>query len=213
MPGKISRTRTGKPEEVESLPTSKGPGRVSRETAPSVELHLLGTFALRGRDRVVASLPKKAQALLAYLAIHAGRAVPREQLADLLWGRSGGEQARRSLRQCLMSVRSALDLLAAKDVLATETDSVMLSSSGVECDGARFVALSRSSKLNELQLQASSTAAIFSAAYKLRRKDSPNGSRSSDAAFLLCCRRFSSGSPLHWRRLGTSTGLSQRLSG
>ena len=53
-------------------------------------------------------LPKKGQALLAYLALQRGRPVPREQLADLLWGRSGGEQARKSLRQCLMVARAAL---------------------------------------------------------------------------------------------------------
>lgn len=152
MPGKTSRSRIRKPDEVEALPTPRGPGRISQQTDPPVALHLLGTFALRDSDRAVASLPKKAQALLAYLAMRAGRAVPREQLADLLWGRSGGEQARRSLRQCLMSVRSALDAVVARDVLATDIDSVMLSSDGVESDVTQFVALSRSSKLTELQL-------------------------------------------------------------
>ena len=61
-----------------------------------------------GAARAPHALPKKAQALLAYLAMQDGRPVPREQLAELLWGASGGEQARRSLRQCLMSVRAAL---------------------------------------------------------------------------------------------------------
>ena len=74
----------------------------------SLRLELLGSFSVRQAGRALRKLPKKAQALLAYLAMQGGGAVPREHLAELLWGHSGGEQARRSLRQCLMSVRGAL---------------------------------------------------------------------------------------------------------
>src|SRR6185312_12235075 len=88
--------------------TPAGSAPASLPGGPAVDLQLLGPFELRSGGRTVSSLPKKAQALLAYLAMQRGRAVPREQLAELLWGRSGGEQARRSLRQCLMSLRAAL---------------------------------------------------------------------------------------------------------
>ena len=78
-------------------------GQASRFNCSCSALSRCGRSGARAR-----TLPKKAQALLAYLAMQDGRAVPREQLAELLWGASGGEQARRSLRQCLMSVRAAL---------------------------------------------------------------------------------------------------------
>jgi len=54
-----------------------------------------------------AKLPKKAKALLAYLAI-VEQPVPRERLADLLWPYQGHEQARHSLRNCLLEVRKGL---------------------------------------------------------------------------------------------------------
>lgn len=117
-----------------------------------LQLLLLGTFSLRRGPQPISSLPKKAQALLAYLGLHRGRSVPREQLATLLWGNSGTEQARRSLRQCLMSVRSGLDT-AANDVLIADGDQIMLSAGDcIDVDVAHFTALGNSSKLDELQM-------------------------------------------------------------
>src|SRR5262245_51881716 len=99
---------------------------------------------LRHRARAVRGLPKKAQALLAYLAMQGGRPIPREQLADLLWGRSGGEQARRSLRQCLMSVRAAL-AAAGDNTLLGDADSVSLPFGGsIDVDVTAFETLGAS---------------------------------------------------------------------
>src|SRR5262245_4900209 len=72
-------------------------------------LQLLGGFALRlesGRSLTVRT--RKAHALLAYLAMPPGRAHPRDKLASLLWGDTGDEQARQSLRQMLVALRRAL---------------------------------------------------------------------------------------------------------
>jgi len=77
-------------------------------TPPPVDLTLLGRFELRVRGRPVTSLPKKACALLAYLAMEDGRPVSREAMADLLWTDRGAEQARHSLRQTLLVVRQEL---------------------------------------------------------------------------------------------------------
>jgi len=88
-------------------------------------LGLLGAFELKRADGQLLRLPKKAQALLAYLALQKGRAIPREQLATLLWGNSATEQARQSLRQCLAALRSVLGAKAAEWIVA-DTASVLL---------------------------------------------------------------------------------------
>ena len=50
---------------------------------------------------------RKAQALLAYLALTPGRAHPRDKLTALLWPETGDRRARHSLRQALFSLRKA----------------------------------------------------------------------------------------------------------
>jgi TolB-like protein len=96
-------------------------------------------------------LPKKAQGLLAYLVVHSGRPIPREQLADLLWSHSGNEQARRSLRDCLMSLKSALGSDGAK-CLANEGASVCFNAlSNTFVDVLQFNILSCSRTLAELE--------------------------------------------------------------
>src|SRR4051812_24577827 len=69
---------------------------------------LLGGFETRiaGAERRL-SLPKKTQALLGYLAL-AQRPVTRVELAALLWGETGRQQAQQSLRQTLSGLRQAL---------------------------------------------------------------------------------------------------------
>jgi hypothetical protein len=57
-------------------------------------LQLLGGFSIRPGSGPALSLgTKKAQALIAYLAVPPGRAHPRDKLASLLWGDTGDEQA------------------------------------------------------------------------------------------------------------------------
>ncbi|MEQ9811747.1 MAG: BTAD domain-containing putative transcriptional regulator [Azospirillaceae bacterium] len=72
----------------------------------SIQLVGPGRISLDGRP--VALRSRKAAALLYYLAAHAGDAVTREALCDLLWSRVEGEQARASLRQALSQIRRAL---------------------------------------------------------------------------------------------------------
>ena len=64
-------------------------------------LRLLGGFMLRADTRTRPLPARKAQALLAYLALRAGRAHAREALTALLWDEAGDKQARQSLRQAL----------------------------------------------------------------------------------------------------------------
>jgi TolB-like protein len=130
-------------------PQALAGGSKSQHELP--RLGLLGPFEFRRGPRAVRALPKKAQALLAYLAMQRGRAAPREQLAELLWGRSGGEQARRSLRQCLTSVRGALKS-AGESVLVADGDSVSLADgAAIGLDVRDFEALSRSQAAEDLE--------------------------------------------------------------
>ncbi len=71
-------------------------------------LALLGDFRL-SVDGVLMALPtRKAEALLAYLALHPDARHSREKLAGMLWGGHTDAQARHNLRQCLSSLRRVL---------------------------------------------------------------------------------------------------------
>jgi DNA-binding SARP family transcriptional activator len=70
---------------------------------------LLGGFETSlGDGRPVSLSQRKAQALLAYLAMPAGQLRAREDLAALLWGDAGYGDARNSLRQTLFVIRRSL---------------------------------------------------------------------------------------------------------
>src|ERR1700739_2926855 len=69
---------------------------------------ILGALVIESGDCRLGKVPKKARALLAFLAAQAGQPVTRERLADLLWPYQGSEQARHSLRNCLLELRKAL---------------------------------------------------------------------------------------------------------
>ena len=78
------------------------------EIVGTLNLFLLGGFGIASESGDAIALPaKKARALLAYLALHPGRAVPRDKLAALFWGDRADPQARASLRQTLSSIRKA----------------------------------------------------------------------------------------------------------
>jgi len=108
----------------------ESPGVTARVT-----LRLLGGFQARIGTGPALVLPvRKAQALLAYLALPAGRAHPRDKLATLLWGDSPEGPARNSLRQALFALRR---VLPAGGVRA-EGDAVALDPAAVEVDVAAF---------------------------------------------------------------------------
>lgn len=78
----------------------------------TLNLNVLGRFGARWAEGDPVELAsKKAQALLAYLAVENGRMHTRDQLATLLWSNSGDERARHNLRQTLSKIRSYSDSL------------------------------------------------------------------------------------------------------
>jgi DNA-binding SARP family transcriptional activator len=100
-----------------------------------LQLTLLGGFQARIGTGPALTLPtKKAQALLAYLAVPAGRAHPRDKLATLLWGDSPEGAARTSLRQALFALRRALPAGGVR----VESDAIALDPAAVDVDVAAF---------------------------------------------------------------------------
>ena len=101
-----------------------------------LDLGLLGSFRLMTDSDL--SLPnKKAQALLAYLALPPGRMHRRDKLAALLWGEHEAEAARHSLRQCLSTIRKVAEP-SCPDVIVSTRDMVALNSAAVAVDVARL---------------------------------------------------------------------------
>jgi DNA-binding SARP family transcriptional activator len=115
--------------------------------AKMLEIKLLGRFRHSGSHD---DLPKKAQALLAYLAMNRGHAIPRDRLADLLWSTSGPEQGRQSLRQSLAAVRRALGADARGLVETVGADVQLAASGAVDVDVHRFEMLAQSTARADL---------------------------------------------------------------
>jgi len=99
-----------------------------------VRIDLLGGFAVRDKvGREVAIASRKAQALLAFLALSPGKPQPREKLTGLLWSDRGEAQARSSLRQALSELRKALPE-GDPPLLTAQRDSVWLDPESVQVD-------------------------------------------------------------------------------
>ncbi len=108
---------------------------------------LLGPLVIENDQRRLGKLPRKARALMAYLAAQGGRPVSRERLSDLLWPYQGSDQARHSLRNCLLELRKTLGESAGR-YLAAEFANCRLQD--IETDVERFEQLSRSKDRSEL---------------------------------------------------------------
>ncbi len=98
------------------------------------ELRLLGNMSLIDPGGTPVEVPlRKGRALLAILALDAGRRHARERIAALLWGDRGDEQARRSLSQGLFALRRAFGD-DADAVLAADAREIWLNPSALEID-------------------------------------------------------------------------------
>src|SRR4051794_2764677 len=104
------------------------------------EIRLLGGFEAYRADGSRAALPtRKAEALLAVVALAGGAPRTRERLAALLWGDRGEPQARHSLNQGLTSIRGALG----EDCLLATREGVALAPGRLAVDALAFVAQAR----------------------------------------------------------------------
>ena len=104
----------------------------------ALQLTLFGTFEARLESGPAIIFPrKKAEALLAYLALRPGQMYARDTLAALLWGDASDERARHSLRQALVALRRGLPR-AAVSCLVEEGDTVGVHPAAVDVDVAAF---------------------------------------------------------------------------
>ena len=99
-----------------------------------LKLFLLGRLRAERAGRRLEVRGKKAEALLAYLALPPGRRYSRDHLAGLLWGGMGDAQARHNLRQTLAALRKALG----HAVIAADGDALYLDCAAVDLDVARL---------------------------------------------------------------------------
>jgi len=115
--------------------------------AHPLRLKVLGTFeAERAAGGPADLASRKAQALIAYLAVEGGRAHAREFLATLLWGDSGEERARHNLRQTLSKIRKWCD-----GAVASHGEAVRIDTDVCSADVADFERLSKSDDIDDLQ--------------------------------------------------------------
>src|SRR5271155_1593254 len=117
----------------------------------ALSIGVLGPLVIERDDCRLGKVPKKARALLGYRAAQGGQAVSRERLADLMWPYQGSEQARHSLRNCLLELRKALGPSGACHLVA---DFANCRIDDVVVDLDRFERLLRSHNRPELQAAA-----------------------------------------------------------
>lgn len=115
-----------------------------------IQLNLLGRFEARLPSGEVRPLPtRKAEALLAYLALSPDKPHSRERLAHLLWSDRGEEQARNSLRHALSALKKAMDGLEPSP-LQIERTSVTINSKSIEVDAYELQHLAKQKDLEAL---------------------------------------------------------------
>src|SRR5262245_34828256 len=113
-----------------------------------LRLTLLGGFEARTDSGFSLSIPrKKAQMLLAYLAMHPQRSHLRDKLATLLWDNAHAEQARLSLRQALFAIRQALPI----DPTLADGEHVAFAAEAVTVDVSEFEQVAPSHDPDELE--------------------------------------------------------------
>ena len=97
-------------------PSSLAASAHLRPIRTMIKLSLVGGVALHVGNQEIAIENRKANALIAYLALAPGMKESRERLAGLLWSETEDAKARASLRQSLHVVRKAFDIAGLADL-------------------------------------------------------------------------------------------------
>ncbi len=114
---------------------------------PGLQLQLLGGFALIQDGTLAGQVSlRRAQAMLAFLALKTSHSETREVLLDLLWPDRFKEQAQASLRQVLFELRTIP--IVGPGLVETSRTGVALGPAIVDCDVWR---LERLAKVNDLE--------------------------------------------------------------
>jgi len=113
------RARRSELDKVVPLDRTRSPDIAASVSRPLVRIHLLGSMrATTYLGDNVLPQGRKTRAILACLCLAAGKPVRRARLATLLWDRVPEEQARKSLRQSLRELVSAMGSLATELISA-----------------------------------------------------------------------------------------------
>jgi len=116
-----------------------------------LRLQLLGGLrAYREGGTDITSAGRKAQALLAYLALNSMQQCARDRLATLLWGDRGEKQARQSLREAIHSLHKALDDQSTA-ILVSDGDRLTLNPEAIAVDVQAFERLSAANTREALE--------------------------------------------------------------
>jgi DNA-binding SARP family transcriptional activator/TolB-like protein len=115
-------------------------------TLAELKIDLFGRLVIRIDGRELDGLPRKARALLAYLAMHQRQEVPREQLADLLWPENETRLALKGLRNSLVAIGKTLG----RPNAFLRANARIVELRGAEVDLVRFADLARSSDASAL---------------------------------------------------------------
>lgn len=119
---------------------------------PSLHIRLIGTIDVLVHGQAIEHVrTRKDLWLLAYLAVHHGKTVRREQVADILWPDLGTPAARDNLRHSLWRLRRTLD--SAADYITTTSTSIMLSDRAT-VDTTEFIRLASTVNLEAWQAAA-----------------------------------------------------------
>jgi len=117
----------------------------------TLSIGLLGPMVIESSDHRVGPMPKKARALLGFLAAQRGQTVSRERLADLLWPLQKSKEALHSLRNCLLELRRTFGSSGA-GYIPIDHANCRIADTVVDLD--RFEQLSRSQHPSALQAAA-----------------------------------------------------------
>lgn len=125
---------------------------------PPCRIELLGGLRVRLGDRVITRFQtQKTGALLAYLALHAGKSFPRETMAELLWPDGDPGAIRNRLNQAISSLRRQLHPPGSEPGFVLQADhlALQLNSPTVTTDVADFEAHLKAADADEANAPAS----------------------------------------------------------
>ncbi|HEX3884504.1 MAG TPA: bacterial transcriptional activator domain-containing protein [Stellaceae bacterium] len=111
-----------------------------------ISLSLLGPFGMRVDGRYCLPLPRKAQALIALMALHPELALPREVAVEMIWGGLDGGQDGYGLRQTLDVIRRQTGC----NLVRLSRGMLSLMRDGVTIDAVQFQVLAGSRDRCEL---------------------------------------------------------------
>jgi tetratricopeptide (TPR) repeat protein len=94
-----------------------------------LNIQALGTFKVEQTGRIIKIPRAKERALIAFLAVNAGRTFRREYIAQFLWPRATQDKARHSLNQAISTIRRILPHL-----LVTDQTTLSIAKSAVTTD-------------------------------------------------------------------------------